>query len=120
MAYVDGYVLAVPTANLDAYRQMAHKAGEVWMEHGALEFKECVADDMEDKGFCATFPATIGVRDGETVVFSYIVFRSREHRDDVNARVMSDPRIKEAMAGASMPFDCKRMTYGGFRPIVEF
>lgn len=119
MAYVDGYVLAVPVDNLDAYRDMAQKAGLVWMEYGALEYKECVADDMEDKGFCATFPATIGLQERETVVFSYIVFELREHRDEVNAKVMNDPRIKEVCGQDSMPFDCKRMTYGGFRTIVD-
>jgi uncharacterized protein YbaA (DUF1428 family) len=120
MAYVDGYVLPVPTKNLDAYREMAEKAGKIWMEHGALEYKECVADDVEDKGFGATFPQTIGAKDDETVIFAYIVYNSREHRDAVNAKVMSDPRLNESCTPDNTPFDCKRMAYGGFKPIVSF
>jgi uncharacterized protein YbaA (DUF1428 family) len=120
MTYVDGFVLAVPTAKLDAYREMAQKAGQVWIGHGALEYKECVGEDMEDKGFCATFPATIHAQEGETVVFAYIVFKSREHRDEVNQKVMNDPKMNEACNPEEMPFDCKRMAYGGFKTIVEF
>ena len=120
MTYVDGYILAVPTENLGAYRDMADKAGKIWMEHGALEYKECVAEDIEDKGFYRTFQSTMDLRKGESAIFSYIVFKSREHRDEVNAKVMSDPRIKESCAESSMPFDSNRMTYGGFTTIVEY
>jgi uncharacterized protein YbaA (DUF1428 family) len=119
MSYVDGFVMVVPTANLDAYREMAAKAGVVWIEHGALEYRECVGQDLAEKDFCASFPATLGLKDGETVVFSYIVFRSREDRDAVNAKVMADPRIKEFCSEGSMPFDPKRMAYGGFTTIVD-
>lgn len=118
MTYVDGFLLAVPTGNLDTYREMAEKAGKVWLRHGALDYKECVGDDLEDKGFCATFPATMGLKDGETAVFAYVVYKSREHRDEVNAKVMSDPDL--SCDPENMPFDVKRMSYGGFRTIVEF
>jgi uncharacterized protein YbaA (DUF1428 family) len=119
MRYVDGFVVPVPTNQLDAYREMAGKAARVWMEHGALDYKECLAEDMEDKGFCATFPSAFGIKDGETIVFAYIVYRSRAHRDEVNAKVMSASRINEGCDPANMPFDCKRMAYGGFNVIVE-
>jgi uncharacterized protein YbaA (DUF1428 family) len=120
MTYVDGFVLAVPTKNLNAYRDMASKAGKIWTEYGALEYKECVGDDMEDKGYCATFPQTFKPDEGETIVFAFIVFKSREHSDEVNAKVMADPRLKESCDPENMPFDCKRMSYGGFRTIVEY
>lgn len=120
MTYVDGYVLAIAKENLDAYREMADKAGRVWQEHGALKFVECVAEDDDDKGFCQTFRATLGLQPGETTVFSYVVFESRQHRDEVNAKVMDDPRIRESCSPDSMPFDCKRMSYGGFTTIVDY
>ncbi|MBN8531491.1 MAG: DUF1428 domain-containing protein [Alphaproteobacteria bacterium] len=120
MSYVDGFVLAVPTGNLDAYKAMAEKAAKIWKEHGALEYKECFADDMEDKGFCLTFPAAFQAKPDETVVFAYIVYRSREHRDEVNAKVMADPRLSEDCNSDSMPFDAKRMAYGGFKTVVSF
>ena len=116
--YVDGFVLPVPTARVEAYRQMAEEAGRVWMEHGALQFVECVADDVKP-GQVTSFPQAVKLRDGETVVFSYIVFRDRAHRDEVNAKVMADPRIKASMEGREMPFDAQRMFYGGFRTLVE-
>ncbi len=116
--YVDGFVVPVPKRNLDAYRRMARKAGKVWREHGALEFRECVADDVP-KGEITSFPRSVQVKRGETVVFSWIVFKSRAHRDRVNAKVMSDPRLAEMMSAKEMPFDAKRMIYGGFEVLVE-
>jgi uncharacterized protein YbaA (DUF1428 family) len=117
MKYVDGFLLVVPTENLDAYRNMSAQAGEVWREYGALDYKECVGDDMQPQ-FGVPFPDVVNLKDGETVVFSFIVYESREHRDRVNAKVMEDPRIKEH-CGQDMPFDVKRMTYGGFRVLVD-
>ena len=118
MKYVDGYVLPVPKKNLAAYRRMAQKAGKVWREHGALEFRECVGDDLKVK-MAASFPHTIKLKKGEVVVFSWIVFKSRAHRDSVNAKVMKDPRLAKMMDMKSMPFDSKRMVYGGFKTIVD-
>jgi uncharacterized protein YbaA (DUF1428 family) len=118
MKYVDGYVLPVPTKNLAAYRRMAQKAGKVWREHGALQFCECAGDDLKTK-WAVSFPATIKLKKGETVVFSWITFKSRAHRDSVNARVMKDPRLNEMMDMKSMPFDSKRMVYGGFKTMVD-
>jgi uncharacterized protein YbaA (DUF1428 family) len=115
--YVDGFVLPVPKKNLEAYREEARKAGEVWREYGALEFVECVADDVKP-GKLTSFPQSVNLRDDETVVFSWIVYESREKRDEVNEKVMNDPRIKD-MSPDSMPFDAKRMFWGGFRTIVE-
>lgn len=120
MTYVDGFVLMVPTKNLDAYRDMAEKAGKIWKEHGALEYKECIGDDMEYKGMGATFQDTIKSKPDETIVFSYIVYKSREHRDEVNKKVMEDPRIEESCKKGEMPFDPKKMAYGGFKTIVEY
>jgi len=119
MTYVDGFVLSVPAEKIEAYREMATHAGKIWKEHGALEYKECVADDMEDKGYCATFPQTFKPKDGEVMVFAYIVYQSREHRDEVNAKVMADPRM-DCGEPDNMPFDCKRMSYGWFKTLVEF
>ncbi len=116
--YVDGFVVPVPKRNLDAYRRMARKAGKLWREHGALEFRECVAEDVP-KGKITSFPRSVQVKRGETVVFSWIVFKSRAHRDRVNAKVMSDPRLEEMMNSKEMPFDAKRMIYGGFEVIVD-
>lgn len=118
MKYVDGYVLPVPTKNLAAYRRMAQKGGKVWMEHGALQFCECVGDDLKTKTV-ASYPATIKLKPGETVVFSWIMFKSRAHRDSVNAKVMKDPRLSKIMDMKSMPFDMKRMVYGGFKTMVD-
>jgi uncharacterized protein YbaA (DUF1428 family) len=114
--YVDGYVLPVPKKKLDAYRRMARKAGKIWREHGALEICECVADDVKP-GKVTSFPQSVKLKKGETVVFSWIVYKSRKHRDQVNAKVMKDPRLAK-MAPDSMPFDGKRMFWGGFKPIV--
>jgi uncharacterized protein YbaA (DUF1428 family) len=116
--YVDGYVLPVPKKNLQTYRRIAQKAGKIWREHGALEYRECVGDDLSVK-FGTPFPRQIKLKPGETVVFSYIVFKSRAHRDSVNTKVMKDPRLTATMDASSMPFDCKRMLYGGFKTIVE-
>ena len=118
MKYVDGYVLPVPKKNLKAYQSLALKAGKVWLEYGALEFRECVGDDLKTK-MAASFPHTIKLKKGEAVVFSWIVFKSRAHRDSVNAKVMKDPRLAKMMDMKSMPFDSKRMVYGGFKTIVD-
>jgi uncharacterized protein YbaA (DUF1428 family) len=117
MAYVDGFVLPVPKRKVDAYRRMARKAGKVWREHGALEYRECVADDVKP-GKVTSFPQSVKLKRGETVVFSWIVYRSRAHRDRVNAKVMNDPRIT-GMDPKDMPFDAQRMFFGGFDIIVE-
>jgi uncharacterized protein YbaA (DUF1428 family) len=116
MAYVDGFVLPVPRRSLAAYRRMAQKAGRIWQEHGALEYLECVGDDLDVK-MGKSFPRQLDLRPGETVVFSWIVYRSRAHRDQVNTKVMNDPRL--ATPGEKMPFDVKRMVYGGFKTLVE-
>ena len=118
MAYVDGFVVPVPKKNLKAYRRMARKAGKVWRDHGALEFRECVADDVK-VGKWTSFPRSVKLKRGETVVWSYIVYKSREHRDRVNAKVMKDPRLASMMNPKAMPFDAKRMIYGGFKVLVE-
>jgi uncharacterized protein YbaA (DUF1428 family) len=118
MVYVDGFLLPLPRSREDAYRQMAEAAGRLWMEHGAVAFRECIADDVQGKDMVA-FPDVIGAGAEETVVFSYIVFKSREHRDEVNAKVMADPRLKELCGSGDAPFDYKRMAYGGFRAIVD-
>lgn len=115
--YVDGFVLPVPKKKLPAYRRLAQLASKVWREHGALEFRECVGDDLKSQ-MGVPFPRAINARPGEAVVFSWIVFKSRAHRDRVNARVMKDPRIM-ATSAADMPFDAKRMLYGGFSVLVE-
>ena len=118
MKYVDGYVLPVPKKNLQIYRRMAQKAGNIWREYGALEFRECVGDDLKTK-MARSFPSMVKPKRGEAVVFSWIVFKSRAHRDSVNAKVMKDPRLATMMCMKSMPFDSKRMVYGGFKTIVD-
>ena len=118
MSYVDGYVLPVPKKKLRAYRRMAQKAGKIWREHGALDYKECVGEDLKVK-WGPTFPRGIKTKSGETVVFSWIVFKSRTHRDRVNAKVMKDPRMAEMGDAKDMPFDTKRILYGGFEVIVD-
>ncbi|MGH7662776.1 MAG: DUF1428 domain-containing protein [Gemmatimonadaceae bacterium] len=114
--YVDGFVLPIPKKNVAAYRRMARKAGKVWREHGALEFCECAGDDLKVK-MGVPFTRLAKVKPGETVFFSFIVYRSRSHRDRVNAKVMKDPRL--AKMEMDMPFDIKRMAYGGFRAVVD-
>ncbi len=116
--YIDGFLLPVPKKNLQAYRRMSHKAGKVWREHGALEYRECVGDDLKTK-MGVPFPRAVKVKSGETVVFSWIVYKSRKHRDSVNAKVMKDPRLAAMMDSKAMPFDVKRMAYGGFRILVD-
>ena len=118
MAYVDGFVVPVPKKKLQVYRNMARKAGKIWREHGAIEFRECVADDVK-VGKRTSFPRSVKLKSGETVMFSYIVFKSRSHRDSVNAKVMKDPRLADMMDPKAMPFDAKRMIYGGFKVLVE-
>ena len=118
MSYVDGFVLAVPEKNLDAYRKISRKAGKVWMEYGALEYIECVADDVQP-GKTTSFPQAVKLKPGEVVVFSWIVYKSRAQRDKVNKQVMADPRLASMMDPKNMPFDGKRMIWGGFKPIVS-
>ncbi|MEO5955714.1 MAG: DUF1428 domain-containing protein [Nitrospiraceae bacterium] len=118
MRYVDGYVLPVPKKNLRAYARMAKKAGKIWREHGALEVRECAGDDL--KVMCGVpFLHTVNAKPGETVVFSWIVYKSRAHRDRVNAKVMKDPRITGMCDPKAMPFDATRMTCGGFKMLVD-
>ena len=116
--YVDGFVVPVPTSNLDAYRTMARKAGKIWKEYGALEYVECVGDDVKP-GKVTSFPQAVKLKADETVVFSWIVYKSRAHRDSVNAKVMKDPRLAPMMDPKSMPFDGKRMFWGGFKTLIE-
>jgi uncharacterized protein YbaA (DUF1428 family) len=118
MRYVDGYVLPVPKRNLQLYRRIAHQAGKIWRQHGALEYRECAGDDLKPQ-MGVPFPRTVRLKPGETVVFSWIVFKSRTHRDRVNAKVMKDPRMAKMMEKAPMPFDVKRMVYGGFKVLVD-
>jgi uncharacterized protein YbaA (DUF1428 family) len=119
MTYVDGFVLRVPANKIEAYRKIAEQACKIWKEHGALDYKECVLEDLEDKGFCKTFPNSFGSKEGETIVFAYITYKSRAHRDEVNAKVHTDKRMSEMCNPDDMPFDCKNMAYGGFQTIVE-
>ena len=116
--YVDGFVLPLPKKNIAAYRRIAQKASKIWMEYGALDYKECVGEDLKAQ-FATPFTKGIRTKPGETVVFAYIVYKSRAHRDHVNAKIMKDPRIAGMCDPKDMPFDCKRMLYGGFKAIVE-
>ena len=118
MQYVDGFIVPVPKKNLDAYRAMSEKAGKVWREHGALEYKECIADDVK-VGKLTSFPRSVKVKATETVIFAYIVYKSRVHRDRVLAKVMKDPRLAKMMDPKETPFDAKRMIYGGFKVVVD-
>ena len=117
MPYVDGFVVPVPKKNLQAYRRMARKAGKVWREHGALDFRESVADDVK-MGKWTSFPRAVKKKPNETVVFAWITYKSRAARDKTNAKVMSDPRLKVMMDASNAPFDAKRMIYGGFENLV--
>jgi uncharacterized protein YbaA (DUF1428 family) len=117
MPYVDGFVIAVPKKNLAAYRKIAQKAGKIWREYGALEYRECEADDVKP-GKVTSFPPSVALKKGETVVFSWIVYKSRAQRDAINKKVMADPRIAK-MGPEAMPFDATRMIYGGFETIVD-
>jgi uncharacterized protein YbaA (DUF1428 family) len=118
MRYVDGFVLAVPQKNLRIYRSIAQKAGKIWREHGALEYVEAAGDDLDVK-FGVSFEKMMRPKRGETIVISFIVFKSRAHRDGVNAKVMKDRRITKMMKKGPMPFDVKRMVYGGFKMLVD-
>jgi uncharacterized protein YbaA (DUF1428 family) len=118
MAYIDGFVLPVPKRKLDAYRRIARKAGKIWREHGAREYVECVADDVKP-GKLTSFPQAVKLKPGEAVWFSWIVYKSRRHRDRVNAAVMKDKRLAPMMDPKSMPFDTKRMFWGGFKTMVK-
>ena len=118
MAYVDGFVVPVPKKKLKAYQAMARKAAKVWRDHGAIEYKECIADDVKP-GKVTSFPQSVQLKDDEVVAFSWIIYKSREHRDSVNAKVMEDPRMKDMMDPKTMPFDGKRMFWGGFKSVVE-
>jgi len=118
MRYVDGYVLPISKKNLKAYARMAQGAGKVWREHGALDYKECAGDDLKKTKWSVSFSRMIKIKPGETVVFAYILYKSRAHRDRVNARVMKDPRIAKMMTGKPL-FDFKRMVYGGFKVLVD-
>lgn len=115
--YVDGFVLAVPKDNIEAYRKLAETAGEIWKEYGALEYVECVADDVKE-GKVTSFPKSVDLKPDETVVFAWIVYKSRQKRDEVNENVMNDPRLK-ALGPENMPFDAMRMIWGGFEAIVD-
>ena len=115
--YVDGFVLPVPKKKLAAYRSLARRAGKVWMAHGALAYQECVADDVKP-GKTTSFPQAVKLKDGEVVVFSWIVYRNRRERDRINKLVMADPRLAKYMDPKKLPFDGKRMFWGGFRQMV--
>ena len=118
MPYVDGFVVPVPKKNVATYRAMARKAGKVWRDHGALEFRECVADDVK-VGKWTSFPRSVKLKGGETVMFSYIVYKSRAQRNRILAKVMKDPRLAKMMDPKAMPFDGKRMIFGGFKVLVD-
>jgi len=118
MAYVDGFVLPVPKKKSDAYRRIARKAGKIWREHGALAYVECMADDVKP-GKRTSFPQSVKLKAGEAVWFSWIVYKSRAHRDRVLKKVMSDRRLKPMMDPKAMPFDARRMFWGGFKVVVD-
>jgi uncharacterized protein YbaA (DUF1428 family) len=118
MSYVDGFVLPVPLDRLDDYKKMARKAGKIWMEYGALAYSECVADDVKP-GKSTSFPQAVKLKAGETVVFSWVVYKNRRERDSIMKKVMKDPRLAAFMDPKTLPFDGKRMFFGGFKPIVE-
>lgn len=117
MSYVDGFLLPVPTKNLKAYRALAKKASTIWKEHGALHYVECVGDDLDSPPM-VSFRKSAGTKKNETVVFSFVIYKSRAHRDAANKKIMRDPRLAKMMTGKP-PFDCKRMAYGGFKVLVE-
>lgn len=118
MTYVDGFVVPVPKKNLAAYRAMSRKAGKIWREYGALDYRECAADDVS-AGKVTSFPRSVKLKPTETVVFAYILYKSRKDRDRINAKVMADPRLAKMMDPKKMPFDARRMFYGGFKTIVS-
>ena len=116
--YVDGFIVAVPANKVEDYRKLSRKAGKIWMEYGALEYTECIADDVKP-GKLTSFPQSVKLKAGEVVVFSWITYKSRKQRDSVNKKVMSDPRLEAMMDPKNLPFDGKRMIWGGFKTIVE-
>lgn len=118
-SYVDGFVIPIPKKKVDDYRRIARKAGKVWKEHGAVAYMECMADDVKP-GKWTSFPQAVKLKAGEVVFFSWIVYKSRKHRDSVNAKVMRDPRLASMMNPQAMPFDGKRLIYGGFKSVVEY
>lgn len=118
MPYVDGFVVPVPKKKVEDYRRIARKAGRIWREHGALDYVECVADDVKP-GKQTSFPQSVKLQKNETVVFAWIVFKSRVHRDRVNAKVFKDPRMEAMCDPGNMPFDAKRMFWGGFKVLVR-
>ena len=118
MSYVDGFIVPVPKKNLPAYRAMARKAGKIWREHGALQYVECIADDVK-VGKRTSFPRSVKLKPTETVVYAWIVYKSRAQRDAVNKKVMADPRLAAMMNPKSLPFDAKRMIFGGFKTMLE-
>jgi uncharacterized protein YbaA (DUF1428 family) len=117
--YVDGFVIPMPKRNLKAYRRIASMAGKIWMKHGAVAYLEGIGDDLQIKGMVNSFPKIAKIKTGETVVFSYIVYKSRSHRDRVNKKVMADPAIANMCDPKDSPFDFKRMAYGGFKALVD-
>ena len=118
MQYVDGFIVPVPIKNLPAYRRMSKMMAKVWREHGALEYRECIADDVKT-GKVTSFPQSVKLKADETVIFAWIVYKSRAHRDSVNAKAMKDPRLAAMMKQKAMPFDGKRMFYGGFKVMID-
>jgi uncharacterized protein YbaA (DUF1428 family) len=118
MPYIDGFIIAVPKKNIDTYRKISRKCGKIWREFGALDYREAVADDV-DVGKVTSFPRAVKMKPDETVIFAYILYKSRRDRDRINARVMKDPRLAKMMTPGSMPFDGKRMIVGGFKTIVD-
>ena len=118
MSYVDGFVLPLPKKNVEAYRELSRKFGSIWREYGALQFRECIADDVKP-GKLTSFPQSVNLEDDEVVVFSWIEYESRAQRDEVNAKVMQDPRMADMMKPEAMPFDGKRMIYGGFEVLID-
>jgi uncharacterized protein YbaA (DUF1428 family) len=118
MAYVDGFIVPVPKKNVTAYLKIARKSGKVWREHGAIEYRECIADDVK-MGKVTSFPRSVKQKPSETVIFSWVVYKNRKHRDAVLKKVMKDKRLESMMKPGAMPFDGKRMIYGGFKVAVE-
>lgn len=119
MSYIDGFLLSAPVARLPEYLKIAKKAGKIWLEHGALQYMECQGDDLEIEGMLS-FNKVAKPKAGEVVIFSFIVYQNRKHRDQVNKKVMADPRLMAMCDPGNMPFDVKRMAYGGFKAIVEY
>lgn len=120
MTYVDGFVVPVPAKKVKQYQKMAAKAAKIWIEHGALSYKECVLEDKKSHPYCATFPEAFKLKKGEVPVFAYVEYKSRKHRDAVNKKVMKDARLHALCDPTDMPFDCKRMAYGGFKALVAY